>query len=548
MQSGFSPVRAEPAAQDDSFFFGSALQVERTIWYLRWAALGGGAILAWVAGLVATPGLLLGMAVATGLINLLLDRDLRVRQRLPTWWGYGSALIDVVLLSGFVLSLEGPANRYAHLYLPVVATAAMRFGFRGTLVLAFVAWSGLMSVFLLTYGLPDDLRSQLFYPSLLLLLAGLLLGQFAHQVKSWLRGGQQREHRLAQRLTELAVIQEVNNAVYDLKSDDTLQSIVQVCTKVLDFRRAALFLSQKQEGMPDRYYSFRPRKGSEAEEELSPLHFDHRLFEAMLKADRPFVVDGSQGMEMMAARPLLELAVALRTPSGPIGVLVVDCDDRKSVSETDVEVLSALANSATLAIENAQIHKMVQWRADHDGLTSLYNHGFFQQALRQHVEKSQQQSQPLALLMIEVDSFKNFNDTYGHRQGDTVLTTMARALEFCAEKWQGVVARYGGDEFVMILPGREKIEAQTVAGDVVTWVRHSVSESLVQQGLPPVTISAGLAVLPHDAQDAGLLLEAADQAMYAAKRRGGDRLEICERNKADSSAVRNNLPGKNQGT
>ena len=548
MQIPFSPVKPEPSRDDEPFFFGGALRVEQTIWHLRWAVLVGGSALAWIAGLVVAPGFLLGAVAATALANLVLRSRFNEPQRFSPWWSYASALLDAVLLNIFVAALEGPVNRYAHLYLLIVATAAMRFGFRGTMVMTTVAWCGLATVFLLTRGLPDDPRSQVVYPTLLLLLAGVVLGQFAHQVKTWLKEGLQRERRLGQRLRELAVIQEVNSAVYDLRSGDTLQTIVEVCTKVLDFQRSALFLSQKQEGMPDRYYSSRYKGGDEQSDELPPLHFDRRLFEAMLQAERPFVVDGSQGSEMMAVGPLLEIAVALRTPSGPIGVLVADCGDRKSVSETDIEVLSALANSATLAIENAQIHKMVQWRADHDGLTDLYNHGYFQEALRREIELCRMENLPLALLMVEVDSFKRYNDAYGHRQGDMVLVNLARSLEACVENWQGVVARYGGDEFVVILPRSDGARALEITAEVRKWVGELASANLMRRGLPGVTVSIGVAVFPDDVQDAVQLIEAADQAMYAAKRRGGDQVETFEQIRMLAASLSSRLPDVNYQT
>lgn len=528
MHTGFSPVRPEPSHDDAPFFFGGALKVERAIWYLRWVALVGGSILAWVAGTLAVPWLLLGVAAVGGLANLALGYWLDQR-RFPSWLGYVTALLDVALISGFVAALEGPVNRYAPVYLLSVATAAMRFGFWGTIVTAAAAWSGLAVVFWFTHGVLNDLRTQVVYPTLLLLLGGLLLGQFAQQVREWLTEGMRRERRLKQRLTEQAVIQEVNNAVYDLKSGDTLQNIVEICTTVLDFRRSALFLSQRQEGMPDRYFSSRRREGTGEQEELAPLHFDHRLFEAMLRVDRPFVVDGSQGSDMMAYGPLLEIAVPLRMPSGSIGVLAVDCGDRKTVSETDMEVLSALANSATLAIENAQIHNMVQWRADHDGLTDLYNHGYFQEALRREIDLGKTESWPVALLMIELDSFKRYNDTYGHRQGDAALVSLSRALEACVEQWKGTVARYGGDEFVAILPEADRSVALQAANEVRNWVRGLTAAELSRRDLPGVTVSVGVAVYPNDAQDAALLIEAADQAMYVAKRRGGDQVETFSR-------------------
>jgi diguanylate cyclase (GGDEF)-like protein len=546
MQPRFVPLERNSTGEDPSFFLNSVLEVERTIWRLRWVALVGGPVLALIAGLVAAPALLLGAAAIGGSINLIVGYLLRAPQHLLSRLSQVTALLDVALLSGFVAALKEPVNRYAHLYLLCVATAAMRFGFVGTVATTAVAWIGLMSTFWLTHGVPDDLRSQVIYPTLLLAAASLLLGQFAQQVKEWLKEGMQRERHLEQQLTELAVLQEVNNAVYDLKSGDTLQNIVEVCTKVLDFRRAALFLSTEQEGMPDRYYSSRLLEDFGRPEKLLPLHFDRHLFEAMLQADRPFVVDGSQGSEMMARGPLLEIAVPLRNPNGPIGVLVVDCDDRTKVSENDIEVLSALANSATLAIENAQAHNQAQWRASHDGLTNLYNHGYFQETLRQEAAQSRAKNYPLALLMVELDNFKRYNDTYGHRQGDMALVSVARTLEVCVEQWQGTVARYGGDEFVVILAGLDRSEALHAAHQVQNWIRDMTATELGRHDLSGITVSVGVAVFPADAKNAAQLIEAADQAMYVAKHRGGDQVETFSQIGNSASPLASGIAGVTQ--
>ncbi|UCC62163.1 MAG: sensor domain-containing diguanylate cyclase [Anaerolineae bacterium] len=530
MQTRFVP--AKPGSSNQALaFFGSALEVERTIWYLRWVVLLGGLALAWVADVVVLPGLLLVVAAVGGAINLGLGHLLRSMRRFPPWLAHATVLLDILLLSGFVSALEGPANRYSPVYLLPVATAAMRFGFVGTVVTAALAWVGLASVFWVTYGLPDHFCRQVAYPTLLLWLASFLLGRFARRIRDWVGEGLRREQHLERRLTELVLLQEFNRAVYDLRSGDTLQNIVEVCTKVLNFRRAALFLSTEQKGMPDRYCSSRRIASSR---ELPPLHFDLTLFKAMMQADRPLVVDGSQGSDMMAHKPLVEVAAPLRTPNGPIGVLVVDCDDRERVSRTEIGLLDALARTATLAIENARVHSQVQWQASHDGLTGLYNHGHFQEALRRRVGQSDAEGHPLALFMIELDNFKFVNDTYGHRQGDRVLIVLARALEAYVEQWRGMVARYGGDEFTVVLPDQGCSEALEAAQNVCHWVRTFTAEELSRHNLPSITVSIGVAVYPADAQSASQLIYAADQAMYAAKRQGGDRAETFSRIESSS--------------
>lgn len=127
--------------------------------------------------------------------------------------------------------------------------------------------------------------------------------------------------------------------------------------------------------------------------------------------------------------------------------------------------------------------------------------------------------------MSELDSLKRYNDVYDRRQGDIALLSLARALEACVEQWLGTVARYGGDEFVVILPGLDRSGALRAAHEVREGVRELTAAELSRHGLPGVTVSVGVAVFPADAKDAAQLIEAADRAMYVAKRRAGDQVE-----------------------
>jgi len=158
-------------------------------------------------------------------------------------------------------------------------------------------------------------------------------------------------------------------------------------------------------------------------------------------------------------------------------------------------------------------------------LTDLYNHDYFQEALRREIKWGKaKEDRHLALLMIELDSPKRYNDVYDRRQGDIALLSLARALEACVEQWLGTVARYGGDEFV-ILPGLDRSGALRAAHEVRDGVRELTAAELSRHGLPGVTVSVGVAVFPADAKDAAQLIEAADRAMYVAKRRAGDQVE-----------------------
>jgi diguanylate cyclase (GGDEF)-like protein len=355
------------------------------------------------------------------------------------------------------------------------------------------------------------------------LVDAALLGYFAYLIRRQLTCYRQSEARLRKQLAEITLLQEAISAVHDLRSEDALQRVVEIVTHVLGFQRAVLYLSdQVQEMFPRVYHSCRSTSRDVA---LEPIEIDDGLLNALLRLRTPVVIDGVRGLVGVTGGDAVQIAVPLNSDRGALGVLVADSHDRQSSSQADKEVLARLAKSAVVAIENASLHRGIQRMANRDGLTNLYNYRYFQKGLRE-VLAAAGTNWPVSLLMIEIDKFKRYNDTYGHRQGDKALCSFARALEACTEPWNGLVARYGGDEFVVILARAGQEEAAEVAHTVHEQVYQQTLGALAEHGLPPVTMSIGVATYPKDALNAEDLIEAADRAMYMVKYKGGNRVHV----------------------
>ncbi len=158
-----------------------------------------------------------------------------------------------------------------------------------------------------------------------------------------------------------------------------------------------------------------------------------------------------------------------------------------------------------------------------DGLTELYNYRFFQQRLGVELNRAQRFKRALSLLMLDLDHFKAYNDTYGHQAGDQALRALGRLLRHSSRSYD-VVARYGGDEFVIMLPETSK----PVAAEVAERIRLGV-ERVTLAGDPPgpggpFTASLGSATFPEDATEPSALIRQADLALYQAKSRGGNQV------------------------
>jgi diguanylate cyclase (GGDEF)-like protein len=159
-----------------------------------------------------------------------------------------------------------------------------------------------------------------------------------------------------------------------------------------------------------------------------------------------------------------------------------------------------------------------------DGLTGLYNHRHLHERLTLEVERSQRSGLPLSLLMLDVDHFKQFNDTFGHPAGDEVLRQLARVLTD-TRRANDVVARYGGEEFAVILVDTAKFTAAKVAERVRERIAaHDFSEAA--QKASKISVSIGVATFPEDGTDAEGLVRSADTALYAAKRAGRNRVVL----------------------
>ena len=184
-------------------------------------------------------------------------------------------------------------------------------------------------------------------------------------------------------------------------------------------------------------------------------------------------------------------------------------------SEPEFELSKLFAGQASIALQNAEAHVTVSTRADLDALTGLRNHGTFQRDLQAMIDAGDR----FSLLMMDLDSFKAFNDTYGHPAGDALLQTVAKAI-VGATRQNDRVYRYGGDEFALLLLGAGSEHAEEVAGRVRVAVRQAVRVSPVASGVP-FGASVGVAHWPADGPGKAELVGAADAALYEAKRNRG---------------------------
>lgn len=206
-------------------------------------------------------------------------------------------------------------------------------------------------------------------------------------------------------------------------------------------------------------------------------------------------------------KPKSEIAIPLLTKAGVIGVLDVESEGSGSLTEEDVKLLTSLATFIAIAIENARLYERTETMAITDELTGAFNYRYLKAKLEEELEKTKKQKRKLSLLMLDLDNFKEINDSRGHTTGDRTLRALAERLKMGLRK-DDVFTRYGGDEFIVILPKTDKQEAIKIA--------HRLKRIVEENRLKT---SIGVSTYPDDSE---YIIEAVDKALYRAKEKGGD--------------------------
>jgi diguanylate cyclase (GGDEF)-like protein len=202
-------------------------------------------------------------------------------------------------------------------------------------------------------------------------------------------------------------------------------------------------------------------------------------------------------------------------------------------TEDDVETMQALAQLAALAFQNANLFEETRRRSVTDSLTGLANRRRFDAFLTQEWAHAARAQKPLALIMADIDSFKNYNDTYGHAAGDECLKRIARVMQKVGRRTSDLAVRYGGEELALILPVTNLSDAKRIAEELRGQVEALRIQHQTSGTKPWVTISAGVAAMVPKRNGAPLsLLNLADQALYKAKRSGKNR--VCSARKTKS--------------
>lgn len=360
---------------------------------------------------------------------------------------------------------------------------------------------------------------------LMILSAGLLrylyaqdrrtIARLSREAETLARRGASQEEEAAV-LGELSELAEVFGTTRDLRA--VLNESVNAVRRVLAVNIVFLQLYSDEE----RRFFMRIERGHrdiDIGEELRSDCIEHgksRLINNLAATYR-YEALCRQGFRSLIVAPLFNvLRGGERRAVGLIGAM---SRRPRDFTSRELRLLTLFARQAGLIIENANLYEHSRELAIRDGLTNVFNRRHFQEVLESEVAKAMAHHALLALIVGDLDHFKVVNDTYGHPRGDAVLRGVA---EICLMHTRGAdtVARYGGEEIVMLLPETDRAGARHVADTIRQHVERAQFFDRADTSRPITTITFGIAIMPDDATDAETLIRQADRALYRGKTHG----------------------------
>ncbi len=235
-------------------------------------------------------------------------------------------------------------------------------------------------------------------------------------------------------------------------------------------------------------------------------------------------ISGRKDYQALRSNTRSIMLIPMVTQGKATGILTAESPNIDAFSEKDQRMLSVVARSAAVAMDNATLHRKMEELTITDELTGIYNYRYFSMKLKEELRRADRYDLPLSLIMLDIDWFKTFNDTYGHEVGNIVLKGITGVVNECIRDVD-IFARYGGEEFVIILPQTPRDEVTKIGERIRQQIEKASFGGSGNIGELKVTVSAGISSFPENGRPNGELLSLVDQALYRAK--GSGKNTVC---------------------
>lgn len=241
------------------------------------------------------------------------------------------------------------------------------------------------------------------------------------------------------------------------------------------------------------------------------IHLNNRV----VTKKYPFI--GNRPVGSLAIIPLLRDALTY-------GLIIAEHSNIDMFTESNLQFFTGIATQITIAINNANMYALMEDMAIKDGLTGIFNRKYLQDNIEQYVQKADKDGSCLVVALFDIDKFKTVNDRYGHMFGDEAIKFTAAVTMHIAKKYGGMAFRYGGEEFVLLLPGTSMEDAALIVAELHQNIKD---EPLFHEDKEVhINVSIGISSYPELASSGEKLLLRADNAMYYSKEHGRGRITI----------------------
>jgi diguanylate cyclase (GGDEF)-like protein len=250
---------------------------------------------------------------------------------------------------------------------------------------------------------------------------------------------------------------------------------------------------------------------------IEDLYKDEKLvFVPMIKSDERFESNSQLNIYTSMA------SIPLKINEKVIGALNIYSNSIDKLKE-NTDFLTIIANQSAMAIHNARQYAKIRQLAITDKLTGLYNRRYFMELLKNEIERSKRSKKPLSIAILDIDNFRNYNNNHGHLVGDKLLAEFSTILKKSISNID-TAGRYGGEEFVVLLPESNPQDASIVGERVRKAIEETYFEGEEEQPLGSVTVSIGIATCLNNSLDHQELIKEADKALYKAKETGKNKV------------------------
>ncbi len=353
------------------------------------------------------------------------------------------------------------------------------------------------------------------------------LEEETNTLQNELRHLAEAEAGLQDRLTRYQQLRQVTNTFSaTLPLGDLIQQIVSATGELLEKADLVLLYLVEPKTLTLELKAVWRRQGSIPVKAKVGDPFDHWV----MRQAQPLLIQEPTHDFRFSQLPLEELgrplgalvAVPLVSEDRFLGVLRAESSSAHGLGPEDLRLARIIGDLASLGIENSHLYSRMSELAITDDLTGLSVQIYFQKRLQQELVRAQEFQKPLSLLLIDIDRFKSYNDSFGHSAGDKLLQILARLL-IQTRRAGDLVGRLGGEEFAWFLPGVSREEASKRAESFRAMMEGTSVE--LRRTVTHTTVSIGVAEFPGDGNTPELLLKAADARLYEAKKQG--RNQVC---------------------